>query len=455
MSSQTYPNFSTGPTGPTGPQGPAGATGAQGPQGSVGPTGPTGATGNNGSTGATGPQGPQGPTGATGATGSQGNTGATGAQGPQGATGPAGSGGGGGTILYAASNSSLSDWTLFGTVPTLVTTQGNAIQVSDHGGMSQDLSRFLSTFAGCNIEFDIFWYSISVNLVNVDFGCNSSGVGPALRVDGRGSSSDQCAFATATSFSAVTSVDATNLSFDYGRSMYQHIKIVISNDGSTASWYLDGVVQQTARAITLNGTYLAFNGDAGSAGAYIRNIVVSIGDIGGSAGPTGPTGPIGPTGPTGATGATGSGNTGATGPVGPTGPSGGSSSATVSTTSQSYVAQETKTYDLTMAKSFLGYKVTEATGQPFRLRLYATSAARTADASRPYTVPLALGYSTSCLLDLYIDQNIVITPFLLTPPILGSNGDSAQTTTIYASVSNIVNASATIQVSITYIGLES
>lgn len=113
-----------GPAGDTGPQGPAGAQGPQGSPGAngadgasayevavadgfsgteaewlaslvgaQGPQGDTGPAGPKGDTGATGPQGPQGiqgETGPQGATGPQGIQGDTGAQGPQGIQGPQG-----------------------------------------------------------------------------------------------------------------------------------------------------------------------------------------------------------------------------------------------------------------------------------------------------------------------------------------------------------------------------
>lgn len=127
---------------------------------------------------------------------------------------------------------------------------------------------------------------------------------------------------------------------------------------------------------------------------------------------------------------------------------------TVSTASQAYTAGQTVNFSLAMAKSFLAWHVTEATGKKFWLRLYSTSAARSADASRPYTVPLALGTQHGCLLDLYIDQSIATTPFTLSPPVVGSNDDGSQVTTIYASVQNIDTTTQTIQVTISYVELE-
>lgn len=137
------------------------------------------------------------------------------------------------------------------------------------------------------------------------------------------------------------------------------------------------------------------------------------------------------------------------------GTGGGAAGSTVSTTNDSYTAGQRRTYDLTMAKSFISWKVTEATTKKFRLQLYETSAARTADASRPYTVPLQIGTQHGCLLDLYIEQSSATTPFMLSPPIVGSNNDSSQATTIYAAVTSVETTTQNIQVTISYVSVES
>ncbi len=128
---------------------------------------------------------------------------------------------------------------------------------------------------------------------------------------------------------------------------------------------------------------------------------------------------------------------------------------TVTTTNDSYTAAQRRTYSLTMAKTFSAWKVTEATGKKFRLQLYQTSAARTADASRGFTVPLALGTQHGCLLDLYINQNQAVTPFILSPTILGSNNDGTQATTIYAVVTSVESTTQNISVTISFVPLES
>jgi hypothetical protein len=133
--------------------------------------------------------------------------------------------------------------------------------------------------------------------------------------------------------------------------------------------------------------------------------------------------------------------------------SGGISS--VATTSLSYAAAETKNFTLPMAKSFQVFNVTEASGKKFRLQLYSTSAARAADASRPFTVPVLLGAGGGLpILDLYIPQTgVYITPFALQPVIFGTNGDAVPpvSTNIYAAVTNIDTGTQTIAVTINFI----
>jgi hypothetical protein len=133
--------------------------------------------------------------------------------------------------------------------------------------------------------------------------------------------------------------------------------------------------------------------------------------------------------------------------------------STVSTSNDSYTAGQVRTYSLTMAKSFLIWRVTEATGKKFRLRLYSTSAARTADATRSHTIPLTLGTQHGCILDLYINQSQAVTPFMLSPVVLGANNDgnisSTQATTVYAAIDSVEATTQNISAVISYVALES
>lgn len=133
------------------------------------------------------------------------------------------------------------------------------------------------------------------------------------------------------------------------------------------------------------------------------------------------------------------------------------SSSTVSTTSVSYAAGQRQTFDLSAlaGKTIKIISVTEATGKKFRFQIYATSALRAADASRGYTVPIALGQPVGIGLDLYIPQvSPFVTPFLLTPSVDVSNGDTVRATTLYAAVTSLESTTQTIQVTLTYVPME-
>lgn len=125
----------------------------------------------------------------------------------------------------------------------------------------------------------------------------------------------------------------------------------------------------------------------------------------------------------------------------------------VATGSNSYTANQTQTFSLVMPKAVMMFQVTEAASKKFRLRLYSTSAARTADANRPYSVPILLGPQNKLILDLFIDQSSAVTPFFLSPAILGVNGDGTPATTIYASVTSFETSTQNINVTVSFIPL--
>jgi hypothetical protein len=130
--------------------------------------------------------------------------------------------------------------------------------------------------------------------------------------------------------------------------------------------------------------------------------------------------------------------------------------STVTTTNDSYTAGQRRTYDLTMAKTFSAWRVTEAAGKKFRLQLYETSLARSNDAARPFTVPLDLGTQHGCILDLYIEQSLAITPFKLTPVVVGSNNDGPpQTSTIFCAVTSVETGTENISATISFVAMES
>lgn len=130
--------------------------------------------------------------------------------------------------------------------------------------------------------------------------------------------------------------------------------------------------------------------------------------------------------------------------------------STAATSSTSFTAGQSRPFDLTIAKGLAIYQVTEANSKKFRLRLYSTSAARSADVSRPVTVPLTLGLQHGCILDLYIEQSQAVTPFILSPAVIGFNGDQpTQVTTIYATLDSYETTTQNIAVTIYFVSMES
>ena len=104
---------------------------------------------------------------------------------------------------------------------------------------------------------------------------------------------------------------------------------------------------------------------------------------------------------------------------------------------------------LTLSKAFFIQKI--AMDRTSRIRLYVTAAARDADLSRPFTVPLGLGKSHGCMVDLYVDgtSSYPLT-FELSPALPGYNDDGTQSTNIYYTIENFSSGSHTVQAQITF-----
>lgn len=158
---------------------------------------------------------------------------------------------------------------------------------------------------------------------------------------------------------------------------------------------------------------------------------------------------------------TGSGGvtTGAQGPPGPAGPAGppgtgggGSSIARADTTftTASLANAATENGTVALGKSGIIYAVTLSA--PGRLRLYATSAERTADAAR--VAGEDPGFNSGLLLDLLLNTDTGLT-WALSPKAVFENGDGPASTSIYYAVENLSGAAAAITVTITAVTLES
>lgn len=108
----------------------------------------------------------------------------------------------------------------------------------------------------------------------------------------------------------------------------------------------------------------------------------------------------------------------------------------------------------TMFKSFALLGISITSNKKCRIRLYQTSAARTADLNRPYSVPIALGSQLGLIADFYFDQVNAVTPWACMPDVFGSNQDGSVSASIYASVTNIDTSTQTIAITYTIVQLE-
>src|SRR5208337_2765648 len=113
---------------------------------------------------------------------------------------------------------------------------------------------------------------------------------------------------------------------------------------------------------------------------------------------------------------------------------------------------------LTMAKSvsILAVEVSSSA----RLRLYQTSAARTADANRTNLTPPTPGTPHQVIGDWYLNGNAnAPLIFWCSPPTPGQNADGltdgTQTTNIYAAITNLGTGSTAITATIFYVPTES
>ena len=105
---------------------------------------------------------------------------------------------------------------------------------------------------------------------------------------------------------------------------------------------------------------------------------------------------------------------------------------------------------LTMAKAFVALTVT--VNAPARVRLYSTVSAQTADLARPSTQGPGYGTEQGIIGDIYLDTAPIVWQAV---NMVGANGDSPQSATIYITVDNISNASETVTVSVSYVPVQS
>lgn len=89
-----------------------------------------------------------------------------------------------------------------------------------------------------------------------------------------------------------------------------------------------------------------------------------------------------------------------------------------------------------------------------RVRLYSTFAALLADASRPVGTPVAIGSMSGVITDLALTPAVGVLTWMMSPAALGFNDDLAESTTIYAAITNLSGVSNAITVTFTYLPLE-
>jgi collagen type II alpha len=414
-----------------GPQGPAGADGLQGPQGIQGEQGIQGIKGD------TGDIGPQGPQGIQGETGLQGPAGADGAVGPQ---GPAGADGtflnqyqgewlaqayAIGDIVTHQGSTYIAETPIAAGVVTLVGTSfvyGNGNIVLPAGIVDGDLiilataraSTVQSSATGYTLRSHVntpqFWGQtiLSKTAVAADSGATVS----VTNIDGWGSVYAFVlrggAYATQAGSAAEGTINYTIPSVTpIGAADGVFIRVIqrsLSDSVNAGSTINDGtVITRQVSAMSTIETYstLAASGTALFVPNYTTGRHSAAHTIAIQA--TGVFNPsawtlIAEKGATGATGATGSqgiqGIQGEIGPTGPQGPAGadgadgtGYTRTTVSGTTSSIAAGSGEDMSLATAEQFNLIKC--VVDQPdIRVRLYASTAFRTADLSRPIgTVP--------------------------------------------------------------------
>lgn len=105
---------------------------------------------------------------------------------------------------------------------------------------------------------------------------------------------------------------------------------------------------------------------------------------------------------------------------------------------------------LTVAKAFVVLTVT--VDNPARVRLYSTASAQTADLARPSTQGPGFGTEQGIIGDINLDTVPVVWQAV---NMVGANGDSPQSTSIYVTIDNITTSSETVTVSVTYVPVQS
>jgi hypothetical protein len=108
--------------------------------------------------------------------------------------------------------------------------------------------------AGCTITFDIYIDTGGTPVPQFLFGCSSLGVGNTLVMDGR--AGHNSGIQSSTGWAVVTGYTGAGSAGVVSTGAWHTIAITISSDGTTASWTLDGITQETGVAIVLAGPFI-------------------------------------------------------------------------------------------------------------------------------------------------------------------------------------------------------
>lgn len=173
------------------------------------------------------------------------------------------------SIIFSNDGGSLSGWTVVNaTINSTTGNPGSSIQATGAEYAYYDLGQSL---LGKKITFDIYLLSGTNELANFYFGCNSSGQGNMLRVEGR--TSQITGLTTTTSWTAWNAPTSGNTT-PYSVGSWHAVEIQI-NSSSQVTWAINGTTQQSNVSVTLQGNYFAVHGDASVvAGALFDNITI-------------------------------------------------------------------------------------------------------------------------------------------------------------------------------------
>lgn len=180
-------------------------------------------------------------------------------------------GGGGGNPSFVADGDDMTAWTVgtIGVLANQATTGQSPDQMFATFRVPNNANIFIDTalpsLAGYQVDFDVT--ADSGSLIDFMIGCTSTGAGPMIRHDGRGSSPGGLAIAASWQNPNVV----TQFSYQATAATLTHYSLKIDEAGLNAAWYVNGVLRGKA-AFVLTGTWIGFWGDAAGTGGNIASI---------------------------------------------------------------------------------------------------------------------------------------------------------------------------------------